>query len=359
MRKKAPHRIALPAALTAGLLALAHPLGAEAPLAVELVTAHTAPVFLHFELSGSIEPAEAVPVGFRTGGRIVALKVQVGDQVAAGQVLAELDPTQAAAALRGARAQAEAAAALLKQAEQALARAAELTQRGAATQAALDAATEAALSARSAEDQAQAALAKARQGLDDCTLTAPAAGIVTARAAEPGQIVGAAQTVLTIARDGAREAVLYVPDFPALDRFRDRSVTLRPVDGAGPPLQAVVTEIAPLVAGATGTVRVKGRLAEGAAPPGLGTAIVAVVDLPLGSAMALPWTVLVTKDGGPAVWTVDPATRRAELRAVRVSRYTDRSIDVAEGLSEGALVVARGAHLLYPGRAVIATETTP
>ncbi|WP_444453196.1 efflux RND transporter periplasmic adaptor subunit [Rhodobacter capsulatus] len=359
MRKTVLQGLGLPAAVLAGFTALAPPLAAETPLAVELVTAHTAPVFLHYELSGSIEAAEAVPVGFRAGGRIVTLSVQVGAKVEAGQVLAQLDPTQAAAALRGAKAQADAAAAMLTQAEQALARAAELTQRGAATQAALDAATESALSARSAQDQAQAALAKARQTLTDCTLTAPAAGIVTARSAEPGQIVGAAQTVLTIARDGAREAVFYVPDLPVLERFRDRTVTLRPVEGSGSPLEAVVTEIAPLVAGDTGTVRVKGKLREGATAPGLGTAIVAVIDLPLGSAMALPWTVLVTKDGGPAVWTIDPDSQRAELRPVRVSRYTDRGVDVAEGISEGALVVSRGAHLLYPGRAVTATETTP
>ncbi|WP_444460569.1 hypothetical protein [Rhodobacter capsulatus] len=168
MRKTALHGPALPALALAGLTAFAPPLPAETPLAVELVTAHTAPVFVHFELSGSIEAAEAVPVGFRAG-RIVALPVQVGARVEAGQVLAELDPTQAAAALRGAKAQADAAAAMLTQAEQALTRAAELTQRGAATQAALDAATEAALSARSAQDQAQAALAKARQTLADCT----------------------------------------------------------------------------------------------------------------------------------------------------------------------------------------------
>lgn len=359
MRKTARQAHVLPTILLAGLLPMGQPATAETPLAVELVTAHTAPVFLHFELSGSIEAAEAVPVGFRAGGRIVTLQVQVGDRVEAGQVLAEIDPTQAAAGLRGAKAQADAAAAMLTQAEQALARVAELTQRGAATQAALDAATEAALSARSAQDQAQAALAKARQTLADCTLTAPATGIVTARQAEPGQIVGAAQTVLTIARDGVREAVFFVPDFPALSRFQGRTVTLRPVEGTAPPLEATVTEIAPLVAGSTGTVRVKGKLRAGAPAPGLGTAIISVVDLPLGSAMSLPWSVLVTKDGGPAVWTVDPESQRAELRAVRLLRHTDRGIDVAEGLPEGALVVARGAHLLYPGRAVTAIQVTP
>jgi RND family efflux transporter MFP subunit len=296
----------------------------------------------------------------------------VGDRVTAGEVLAELDPTQSEATLRGAKAQAAAAVAVLTQAEQALVRATELTKRGATTQAALDQATEAALSARSSHDQALAQLAKARQAVADCTLEAPATGIVTARAAEPGQIVGAAQTVLTIARDGAREAVFYVPDFPALDHFIGRTVTLRPVDAPvdapaaapaaaaadAPPYEATVTEIAPLVTGSTGSVRVKGKLRDDTPAPGLGTAVVSAVDLLLGSAMPLPWSVLVSQNGSAAVWTVDPDSRRAELRPVRVLRYTDRGVDIAEGLSEGALVVSRGAHLLYPGRTVRAAGET-
>ncbi|MBZ4021290.1 hypothetical protein CKO11_02280 [Rhodobacter sp. TJ_12] len=356
MPRHLPHRLArLGLALW---LAAALPGHAESPLAVKVVTAHTGPALIHIELSGTIAAAEAVPVGFRAGGRILSITAEVGQRVTKGTVLAQIDATQAAAALRAAQAQDAAAEAMLTQAEQARARAAALTLRGAATQAALDAATEAALSARSARDQARAALAKARQTLEDCTLHAPADGIVTNRDAEPGQIVGAAQTVLTIARDGAREAVFYVPDFAALDRFDGRRVTLRPVEGPGPAREAVVTEIAPLVAGATGTVRVKARLsgAPGLVPPGLGTAVVSVVDLPFGSAIALPWSALVSHEGKPAVWTVDPQTQRAEIAPVRVLRYTDNRIEISEGLSEGALVVTQGAHLLYPGRVVHMSE---
>lgn len=340
----------------AAVLVFALPVAAEAPLSVRVVTAQSKAVMLHFELSGTIAPAEAVPMGFRSGGRIVSLSVRVGDRVAAGQVLAELDPTQAAAALRAARAQDGAAQAMLTQAEQARERLAELTARGAATQAALDAATEAALSARSAHDQAQAQLAKAAQALEDCTLRATAAGIVTARAAEPGQIVGAAQTVLTIARDGAREAVFYVPDFPALDRFLQREVVLRPVEGEGTTFTATVTEIAPLVAGETGSVRVTAQLHPTTPEPGLGTAVVSMVDVPYGTAMELPWTALVRHKGSPAVWRIDPDSKRADLAPVRVLRYTDHGVEIAEGLAEGAQVVSSGAHLLYPGRAVAPLE---
>lgn len=328
------------------------PAQAETPLAVEVVTAHTAPVSLHFALSGTIEAAEEISLGFRTGGRVVTVLAEVGQQVGAGQVLAEIDPTQARAAERAAEAQYEAAAALLAQAVQARVRNAELTSRGAATQAALDAAIEAELSAASSRDQAQAQLAKARQAVADTRLVSPAGGIITARAGEPGQIVGAAQTVLSLAREGAREAVFYVPDFPELDKFLGRQVELRSIEGSGPAFGAVVSEIAPLVAGESGTVRLKARLADAGASPGLGTAVQSEVDLPFGSAMALPWPALVSEGGQPAVWTVTAESRRVALAPVRVSRYTDNGFEVAQGLAEGALVVASGAHLLYPGREV-------
>ncbi|MFD2173534.1 efflux RND transporter periplasmic adaptor subunit [Rhodobacter lacus] len=345
------------------VLALTIPVRAEEALPVRVATAHTAPVLMHFELSGTIAAAEAVPAGFRNGGRLVHLSADVGDRVEAGAVLAALEPTQAAAALRAAEAQDAAAEATLTQAEQALDRAYGLATRGFATQAALDAATEAALSARSARDQARAARAKAAQTLADCTLVAPVSGIITERTAEPGQVVEAAQSVLTIARDGAREAVFYIPDFAALDRFQGREVTLHPLGETGPARKATVTEIAPLVSSDGGTVRVKAELAPAPdlPPPGLGTTVVTAVDLRYGAAMALPWQALVSQNGRAAVWTLSPEEGardrgRVALTPVRVLRYTDHEIEIAEGLPEGARVVTEGAHLLYSGQLVQVRE---
>lgn len=344
-------------ALPLAVLTAFAPVRAETPLPVAQITAHAAPAQLHFEFSGSVEAAESVPVGFRNGGRIVAMRADVGDAVAQDQVLAELDPAQARAAEQAARAQASAAEALLDQAEQARMRAAELAQRGAGTQAALDAATESALAARSSLDQARAQLAKATQAVDDCTLRAPVAGIVTARSGEPGQIVAAAAPVLTLARDGAREAVFHVPDVADLDAFMGRKVTLRLIGTEAPPFRATVTEIAPLTLTATGTVRVKARI-DGASP-GLGAAVVSSIDLPLGPAILLPWQALMSAEGGPAVWTIDAQTHAVALTPVVVSRYTDTGFEVVSGLSEGAQVVTAGAHLLYPGRVVAAVEGAP
>lgn len=327
---------------------------AETPLPVASVTAQAAPRLLHFELSGSVEASESVPVGFRSGGRVVAVLADVGARVKTGEVLAQIDPTQARAAQAAAQAQFAATEAVLEQAEQAHKRAADLTARGAATQAALDGATQALLAARAARDQALAQRAKADQALQDTQIIAPVSGIVTARRAEPGQIVGAAQTVLTLAREGARVAVFHVPEVADLGAFMGRRVRLRLIGAETPPFFATITEMAPLVLTATGTVRVKAQI-ETAQPP-LGAAVAGATELPLAPAISLPWNALVNAETGPAVWTIEPQTHAVRLTPVEVARYTDTGFDVISGLAEGAEVVTAGAHLLYPGRVVAPLE---
>ncbi|SIS53566.1 efflux RND transporter periplasmic adaptor subunit [Phaeovulum vinaykumarii] len=333
-------------------LALALPAAADSPLAVRLVRAAAAPDTVTIALSGVIEAAQSVPVGFRSGGRIVEIAVDVGASVTEGQLLARLDETQARATLEAARAQLAAARAQAEQERQARDRLAGLTARGAATQAALDAATQDLLTARAARDQAEAAFDKARQGLADTRLTAPVAGIVTDRRAEAGQIVGAAQNVLTLAQDGLREAVFHAPNAATLDSLTGRDVVLRTLNG--PPLQvaAVISEVAPMVTPQTGTVAVKARLRPGQTPPGLGAAIAAQVDLPQPAGVALPASALVTAKGAPAVWTVDETSLRARLSPVEIARFSETEVHLSAGVLPGALVVAVGAQLLYPDRKV-------
>lgn len=350
-------RLFIPLLSALALGGLASAALAETPLPVTSVIAHTTPRQQHFELSGSVEAAESVPVGFRNGGRLVAVLSDVGTQVEKGALLAQIDPAQARAAQSAAQAQFAAAEAMLDQAEQAHRRAADLTARGAVTQAALDAAIQSVLAAGAVRDQAGAQLIKADQALKDTEILAPVSGIVTARLAEPGQIVGAAQTVLTLAREGARVAVFHVPDIADLEDFMGRRFGLRLIDSEAPPFFATVTEIAPLMMTATGTVRVKAQIE--ATQPTLGAAVTGETDLPLSPAITLPWPALVGDETGPAVWTVEPQSRAARLTPVEVARYTDTGFEVVSGLAEGAEVVTAGAHLLYPGRVVAPVEGAP
>jgi RND family efflux transporter MFP subunit len=322
------------------------------PILVEVAIAKRAPMVRVYEMSGSIEAAESVPASFRDGGRLISLDVQVGDAVAAEQVLAQIDPTQAQAAERAAQAGLLAAEASVKQAQLARDRAEELANRGAGTRAVLDAATEALMAAQSARDQAQAGLDKAAQTSSDTVIRAGSDAIVTDRSAEAGQVVAPGQPVLTLARNGAREAVFYAPDTAHPENFFGKTLHLRTLDGPELLLTAQLTEISPLAAASTGTVRVKAQLDPTAQPPALGVSVVGSVTVEDAAVFSLPWTVTAQSAQGAAVWRVDPDTHSVALVPVVLARHGSQTVEIASGLEEGDLIVAAGSQLLYPGRVV-------
>lgn len=203
----------------------------------------------HLTLYGNVDIRQ-VQLGLRVGGRLAELLVEEGDGVAAGDILARLDPRPLEDAVRVAQAQvasmraaldkleagprtAEIAqaravhaerAAELRNADQMLERAVTLEPRGAVSQASLDqartsrdmaAAREA--SAREAlqliedgsraEDiaaaqanlqAAEANLSAARTSLEDAELRAPSDGIVLSRVRERGSIVAQGEIVYVL-----------------------------------------------------------------------------------------------------------------------------------------------------------------
>lgn len=336
------------------------------PLPVHIVKAELALPMAEAVLTGTLQAIEAFAVSFPQGGRVIAVLVQEGDRVSKGQDLARVDPTQADAALRAAVAGLGGADAALREAQQASDRAQELLSRGAGTRADVDTATRSLLAAQSSSDQAAAHLSKARTAQDNTVLRAPRAGIVTARAAEPGQVVNPGQKVLEMAAEGGSaqggmgelagglEGVFYAPDGVDLEAFLGSPVTLTPVDQVGVRLAGTITEVSPLVDATTGTVMVKARL-DGAVPAGIvfGTPVVGHLTLPQQPAITLPWTALTAQDGKPAVWTVNPATLAATQTRVTVAVYGTDIVRLSGGISPGTLVVTDGAQLLFSGRVVV------
>lgn len=326
-------------------------------LPVRIVTAEPVAASREVVMTGTLQAVETYGAAFRDSGRLLAVLPRQGDRVAQGDELARIDAAQADAAARAAQAALSGAEARLQEAQQARDRAQGLLQRGAGTRADVDAATEALLAAGSARDQAAAALAKARSTQRDTVLRAPRAGIVTARSAEPGQVVSAGQAVVTIAADGGTEAVFNAPDGVDLEAFLGRPVRLSLIDQPEITLQAELTEVSPVVNTETGSVTVKARV-TGDVPPGVafGSPLIGRADMAKPEGISLPWTALAALAGKPAVWVVDPASMTVALRPVAVSEYGADSFLVADGIETGVQIVADGAHLLYPGRAVTAQE---
>lgn len=325
--------------------------GADAPLAVEYVTVGDQPLTFSPRLTGTIEAKDSIALSFPSGGRIASIMVQAGDRVMAGQALARTDGVQQQQALARAEASVAAAEAAVLQAQQAADRASALLGRGVGTRAARDTAQQALSAATGQLESARSATDQARRAAQDTVLTAPQDAVVTARTAEPGQVVGAAQSILSLAAQTGLEAVFHIPDSPLLDRASGALVELRPIDHPDRQLSGKVSEIAPIVDSATGAVTVRVAV-EGALDAALlGAAVVGTVHLPAGTGTELPWTALTATSAGPAVWKIGP-DNTVSIAQITLERYSTDDIVVAQGLSPGDVVVGAGSQLMYPGRPV-------
>lgn len=342
--------------LALACLFLATPALAETPLTVEYTTAAETTLTYETALTGSIEARDSINIGFKQGGRIIEVSVKAGDKVEKGQNLARTDPIQQEQSLMVARAKLASAVAQRDQARQTQIRAEGLLKAGVGTRASLDRALQQVSAAEGAMTQARTALEQAERAVNDTVLSAPADAIVTARNAEVGQIVGAAQTVIALARTEGLEAVFQTPDQPLLKNAIGVRVTLRGLDSHLPAMEGTIREISPLVDPHTGAVTVRAVIED--APEDvslLGAAVRGIVHFPAGRGIALPWTALTSDSTGPAVWLIN-ADRTASLAPITIERFTTDSVVIASGIRPGERVITTGSQLVYPGREVAARE---
>ena len=329
---------------------------AQQPVAVEFVEVRQQPLVLDLRLVGTIAASDSIDLSFPAGGRITEITVRAGDRVQAGDPLARTDGVQQQQALNQALAAVAAAEATLQQADQAAIRAAEMLRRGVGTRAESDMANQALSAAQGQLAAARTGADQAQRAVEDTVIHAPQAAVVTARMAEPGQVVGAAQPILTLAALTGFEAVFNVPDSPHLDQAHGALVSLVPLDRPETRLSATVTEIAPLVDPATAAVTVRAeinpRLIDSVLEAGLlGAAVEGVVHLKAGTGIEIPWTALTATGDGPAVWRIDEEGVVA-ITPVEIERFANGRVVLKSGVAPGDSVVGEGSQLMFPGRQV-------
>lgn len=354
-------------AVLGGLLALAALTGcgqeqAATPRALETVKVQTVsfqPVARTISLSGTVTARVESKLSFRTAGRIAERKVDIGDHVKAGDVLATIETPQQVADLQAAKATLQSAEATLTQAQSSFDRQKQLIDSGFTTRSSYDSAEEQLRRAESSRDSARADVGTAEEQLALTVLKADADGIVTARDAETGQVVSAAQTVFTVARDGARDVVFDVYESLLADTPQSDQVEIRLLSDPNVVATAIVREVSPTFDSATGTVRVKMSLIDPPVAMGLGAAVVGSGTWAPRNLVSLPWTSLSASEAGPAVWVVDPQTHTVSHRAITVERYVKGEILISAGLKDGEIVVTAGGQFLRRGQVVSIASGEP
>jgi HlyD family secretion protein len=164
------------------------PAAAPAPAASSTATGKSAPAG-GLIASGYVVARRQATVAAEVTGRLVEVRVEEGQPVQAGEVLAVLEPTLAQAELRTSRARVASAEADLAEAARVLNRARELSKQGFATQASLTAAQARHDQALAQLNASRAETQHAQAQLSRYLIRAPFSGVVTNKAAQPGEII--------------------------------------------------------------------------------------------------------------------------------------------------------------------------
>jgi membrane fusion protein, multidrug efflux system len=164
---------------------------------------------------GTVEPRYKTDLSFRVLGRLIARRVNVGDTVKQGEIVAAIDSTALGLALRSAKADLSRSQSQLANASATEQRQRTLITTDTTSKETLDNAVQVQAGAQASVARAQANLTKAIEQLSYAQVKADFAGVVTAVSADVGQVVSPGQTVITVARPDIREAVVDIgPDFP-------------------------------------------------------------------------------------------------------------------------------------------------
>jgi multidrug efflux system membrane fusion protein len=310
--------------------------------------------------AGEVKPRHETDLAFRIGGKIVARNADVGARVKKGQVLARLDPADVALQAEAAKAAAAAAEAEYTYAKAEFERYQSLFAQKFVSGSALDQKRNAFNASRARLDQAKAQLAVAQNQSAYATLVAPEDGVITTVSAEAGQVVAAGLPVMKLAREDEREVAISVPENRIDELARAKAIGVALAASPQKIYPARVREISPSVDPVTRTfaVRVAVLVPDAALQWGM-TATVGLVAAGPADAALLPLTSLYRQDDRPALWIYDPATRKVELRLVKIGQYREDGIVVTSGLADGEWVVTAGVHKLRPGQTVRPYEGGP
>lgn len=310
--------------------------------------------------AGTIQPRFQTDRGFRVLGRLVERRVGVGDIVAPGQVLAQIDPQLLDLVVRVSEADLAKAQAQLANVSAAQGRINALFARQVANQADFDNARQAQEAAAAGVKQAEASLAKAREQRGYATLTADEAGVVTSVDAEIGQTVAAGRKVMTVARTDIREAVVDIPDATARSMSQGASFAIRLQADPSVTASGRLREIAPQADAATRTRRVRITLDQSIDAFRLG-ATITVLPARQEAAQAVfdvPATAILDRNGGTLVWLLEPRTKTVRAVPVDLAERDERKARIVGQLQAGARIVTAGVNSLSEGQSVKFDERT-
>lgn len=324
------------------------------------------PMVQTLPLVGRLVATRSGDVASRIDAPVAEMRVDIGDSVHKGDVLATLvndrlkwDREQKAAELTAAKAAVSTAKARLALARQELKRFEELQTSAAFSKARYeDKRLEVArlrteiLEAQAKVERARAVLKLADTEIAYTRILAPYDGTITRRQTEVGSYVKEGQAVYTMVSDKDLEVEVDVPA-SRIGALHPGTVAQFQLGNIKTRYQATVRAIVPQedLRTRTRTVRLKPRF--GSRPAAVAANQSATVYIPLGEGrkvLSVHKDAIVMVQGSPTAYVV--VDGRAEARRVKLGESVGERFEVVDGLKQGDLVVTRGNERLRDGERV-------
>jgi len=301
--------------------------------------------------TGIVEARVQSDLGFRVAGKILERSVDVGQRVQKGQPLMRLDPEDLRLSAAAQQANVEAARAKYTQAKADETRSGMLVKSGVISPREYDQDRAALDTAKAQLEAAEAQARVSNNSSEYAILLADADGVIVRTLSEPGQVVAAGQTVIQLAHDGPREALINLPEGVRPDLGAIASARLY---GQDQMYQASLRQLSDAADPASRTFEARYVLEGEAASAPLGSTVTITLLTKQTSgnqSVLVPVGAVYDRGSGPGVWIVDDKSE-VKFRLVQIDSIGQEEVVVSHGVQAGEKVVALGAHLLHEGQVV-------
>ena len=311
---------------------------------------------LKLPANGSVVAWQEAIIGSEANGlRLVDVKVNVGDRVVKGQVLASFAPEQVSAEVAQARASiAEAQANALDAAGNAE-KARTLQASGALSELQINQYTTAEKTAKARLEAAKAMLAVQQVRLKQTGVLAPDSGVISSRSATVGAVVGSGTELFKMIRGGRLEwrAEVTSSEMAGIKPGTAANVTA----ASGAVVVGKVRMIAPTVDSVTRNALVYVDLPANA---NIKAGMYARGEFELGTSnvLSLPQQALVLRDGFTYAMRLDSSNKVSQVK-LQTGRRAGDTVEIVKGAKAGEQFVASGAAFLADGDTVKVVAAQP
>ncbi len=325
------------------------PLAEKAPepvlKSIKITTVHAkrADVVVYESVLGRVIDPKAITVAAEVPAQLVAVYKKLGDTVAKGELLAQLDPHDSQAALATAKAHLDGVRARLQAQQRLLARYQQLEQHHFVSVNMLDQTKAQLIHLKKSEHAAKIQWQHAKLQLQRCRIVSPIDARVHKRLVSAGSYIGMGKPVFQLVSDRALEVKISIPETRLQAVHLGQIVRLR-LPNAKTWIMSKIHERSPIISQSSNALEARVFLPKGVLWP-IGASVVAEIQIAKHKqALLVPETAIVLRPKGDVVYEI--VQQKAVEHVLRLGHQQQGWVEVLEGVNMSMLLADRGAAFL-------------